>query len=282
MKSLLNVGCGSRYRSGWTNVDFVARGDEVMGHDILTGLPFPDHTFDVVYHSHVLEHIPKGRAPAFMQECCRVLRSGGILRVATPDLELLVREYLRTLEAAEAGDSSERLNYDWIMMHLYDQAVRERSGGEMGRWLSRQPVPNEDYALAWIGVEGKQIVDYFKQLAVSPALPPKRQAFVSMGLFFGRVFGNRTLLRERLLQVLLGHEYQALKIGRFRRSGEIHHWMYDRHSLARLMTGAGLAVPQKLTATDSAIPGWSGNFLDTEPDGRLFHPDSIFMEATKP
>ncbi len=282
MSSLLNVGCGRRYRSGWTNVDFAARGDAVIGHDILTGLPFADQTFDVVYHSHVLEHIPKARALTFMQECCRVLRSGGILRVATPDLERLVREYLRALEAAEAGDDSEWLNYDWMMIHLYDQTVRERSGGEMGRWLSRQPVPNEDYALAWIGVEGKQIVDYFKQRAGGSLLAANPKARGDLSLFFERVFQHRTPLRERLLQFLLGREYEALKIGRFRRSGEIHHWMYDRHSLARLMSDAGLIESRKRTATDSAILGWADHCLDTEPDGSVFHPDSIFMEATRP
>lgn len=282
MKPFLNVGCGGRYRPGWTNVDFASCGDEVIGHDILTGLPFPDDTFDVVYHSHVLEHIPKALAPDFMKECWRVLRSGGVLRVVTPDLERLVREYLRTLEAAEAGDRSERLNYDWMMIHLYDQTVRERSGGEMGRWLSRQPVPNEDYALAWIGVEGKQIVDYYKQQAVSPPSSAKRQAPGIIGSLFGKGSWHRTAPRERLLQALLGHEYEALRVGRFRRSGEIHHWMYDRHSLARLLSDAGLSKPRKLSATESTLPSWSDHNLDTEPDGSVFHPDSIFMEATKP
>jgi 2-hydroxychromene-2-carboxylate isomerase len=42
----------------------------------------------VVYHSHVLEHLPKDAAPRFVGECYRVLAEGGILRVVVPDLDI--------------------------------------------------------------------------------------------------------------------------------------------------------------------------------------------------
>ncbi len=51
------------------------------------GIPFPDRSFDVVYHSHVLEHLSKSEASKFLKECSRVLRPQGVLRVVVPDLE---------------------------------------------------------------------------------------------------------------------------------------------------------------------------------------------------
>ena len=43
-------------------------------------------------------------------------------------------------------------------------------------------------------------------------------------------------MRAVLVRRLLGRrDYDALMLGRFRLSGEIHHWMYDRYSLSLLV-----------------------------------------------
>ncbi|MGB7623746.1 MAG: class I SAM-dependent methyltransferase, partial [Terriglobia bacterium] len=52
--------------------------------NLAKGIPFPDLSFDVVYHSHFLEHVEKESAPAMIRECLRVLRRGGLLRVVVP------------------------------------------------------------------------------------------------------------------------------------------------------------------------------------------------------
>ena len=84
---MLNLGCGGRFHPEWTNIDFYSSGGAVIAHDLNLGIPFPDSSFDVVYHSHVLEHFPKAKARRFIAECVRVLKPGGILRVVVPDLE---------------------------------------------------------------------------------------------------------------------------------------------------------------------------------------------------
>lgn len=48
----------------------------------VTGLPFPDHSFDVVICSEVLEHVPANRSA--IQELLRVLKPGGDLAVTVP------------------------------------------------------------------------------------------------------------------------------------------------------------------------------------------------------
>jgi hypothetical protein len=78
--------------------------------------------------------------------------------------------------------------------------------------------------------------------------------------------------RESLLKILLGEEYSALQIGRFRQSGEVHQWMYDHYSLALLLKKCGLENIIQCSATESGIPDWVSWNLDTEPDGTVYKP----------
>lgn len=58
--------------------------------------------------------------------------------------------------------------------------------------------------------------------------------------------------------------------------------MYDSYSLAKLLKACGFQQIMQRTATQSYIPNWSDFNLDTEPDGSVYKPDSLFMEAIKP
>ena len=58
--------------------------------------------------------------------------------------------------------------------------------------------------------------------------------------------------------------------------------MYDRYSLARLLRDSGFRDPVRREANESLIPGWTKFNLDTEPDGTVYKPDSMYMEAVKP
>jgi SAM-dependent methyltransferase len=130
---MFNIGCGVRMHRDWNNVDFsylvrlrrhmgLAKwlhrfgvlselrwnrvpliAPDVIVHDLRKGIPAPDDSVDVVYHSHVLEHIDRDIAPIFLRECLRVLRPGGILRVAVPDLEKYARDYLSPVAILDAG-----------------------------------------------------------------------------------------------------------------------------------------------------------------------------------
>lgn len=109
---LLNLGCGTHFHNDWTNLDFVSTGENVIAHDLLKGIPFKNKSFDVVYHSHVLEHFRKEDGAAFMKECYRVLKPGGIIRVVLPNLETIVKNYIQFLDAALLGNKRAEHNYD--------------------------------------------------------------------------------------------------------------------------------------------------------------------------
>jgi predicted SAM-dependent methyltransferase len=52
-----------------------------------------------VYSSHMIEHLDRSEARAFLTEVRRVLRPGGVVRIAAPDLSRLVSDYLATGDA---------------------------------------------------------------------------------------------------------------------------------------------------------------------------------------
>ena len=85
-----------------------------------------------------------------------------------------------------------------------------------------------------------------------------------------------------MLKVLCGREYRMLQTGRFRQKGENHRWMYDRYSLSVLLGKCGLKSIKQRTAAESYIPNWISFNLDTELDGTVYKPDSLYMEGVKP
>jgi SAM-dependent methyltransferase len=75
----LNFGCGTNRLAGWDNFD-----SEI---DIARPLPFVNASAEFILAEHVVEHVPYGEALLFFRECRRVLKAGGVLRVAVPSVE---------------------------------------------------------------------------------------------------------------------------------------------------------------------------------------------------
>jgi predicted SAM-dependent methyltransferase len=268
----LNLGCGTRFHPDWENVDIYPSGPGVRVHDLHNRTPYSDETFEIVYHSHVLEHFPRKQALVFLQECHRVLKSGGVIRVAVPDLECIVRLYLESLEKASNGVPGWADNYEWMIMEMYDQTVRESSGGDMPEFVRRARIGEREFIRQRLGGELDRML--VSELAIAEGR--RRHPFRLVHRFAGAV-------RRKILRLLIGSEgIRAYDLGRFRLSGELHRWMYDRYSLARALERGGFSSTRAVGPTESAIPDWSGFHLDTEPDGSVYKPDSLYMEATRP
>lgn len=94
----LHLGCGDRviHLPGWFNVDLrpPAKPGAAFALCVVGSLPVADGAIDLVYASHVLEHIRRPDTAAVLAEWRRVLRPGGTLRIAVPDLEVAFRTYL--------------------------------------------------------------------------------------------------------------------------------------------------------------------------------------------
>jgi SAM-dependent methyltransferase len=152
-RACLNLGSSARVAPNWNNVDsswlfrlarhpIAARLSRRLGlisdyrwerlqkldpsvvvWNLARGVPYPDRSFEVVYHSHVLEHIDREAAPAFLEECLRVLRPRGVIRVVVPDLETLARRYLAAVDrSADHGDPGA---HSAAIDEIFDQMVRK-------------------------------------------------------------------------------------------------------------------------------------------------------------
>ncbi len=274
----LNLGCGYRFHPTWTNVNFISTGENIIAHNLTQGIPFPDASFDVVYHSHLLEHFPKNAVAPFLKECYRVLRPQGVLRVVVPDLEQIARTYLIALEKASSGSEEWATNYEWILLELLDQMLRTRRGGEMKAYLYREQIPHEEFILKRCGIQAKKDIEQARQKRLNSDQRSEfkkrlKHLFKQIDLF---LIESQTPLLKPLSKL-----YNALRIGYFRQSGEVHQWMYDRYSLSVLLEKCGFKDIVQCQATESYVPDWASFNLDTEPNGIVYKPDSLFMEGIK-
>jgi SAM-dependent methyltransferase len=80
----LELGPGGSPLKGFVGVDVVKRPGVVVA-DVSKRLPFDDGSFDVVYASHVLEHMPWYDNVKILKEWARMLRRGGKMEVWVPN-----------------------------------------------------------------------------------------------------------------------------------------------------------------------------------------------------
>lgn len=102
----LNVGSGKAKLPGWVNVDLELNSDLVL--DVRKGLPFDNNSVDFIYNEHFLEHLTFEEGLRVLKEFNRCLRVDGVLRIATPDLDFIVKKY-----------NSDWKNQDWLSWPEY-------------------------------------------------------------------------------------------------------------------------------------------------------------------
>ena len=263
----LNLGCGSLFFPSWVNIDFLPR-PCVQGHNLTKPLPFADDSFDATYSSHVLEHFSKDQGKKFVEEQFRVLKNGGVCRLVVPDLEMLCRSYLDKLENT-IQKSGSRLSYEWGVIELIDQMTRDTSGGQMRAFLNKYPNQLED------------ITDRVGDEALA-----KQGSKVTLVGERSDIPGNTNKLGEsvysRLKRKWLKFKSKFSADDDPGKSGESHKWMYDKISLANLMSEVGFTECEVTTFDQSRIPNWNEENLDISLYGNLSRkPDSLYMEGIK-
>lgn len=161
----LNLGCGPVQPDGWVNVDGSIRawiasrlspvdrllvllklwpatefGKRTIVTNLRKRLPWADASVDAVYMGEVLEHFTRADGFALLQECFRVLKPGGVLRLRVPDNAQFWRNYLREYDATQTRPRSEwTLSHSrWVEMFFNDISVRRTwlgSYGHFHKWM---------------------------------------------------------------------------------------------------------------------------------------------------
>lgn len=85
----LHLGCAERNFPGWLNCDINIYADCYL--DVGKPLLIPDDSADFIYSEHLIEHLEYPAANDFLRECRRVLKAGGVIRTATPDLDFFIK-----------------------------------------------------------------------------------------------------------------------------------------------------------------------------------------------
>jgi SAM-dependent methyltransferase len=108
MGKKLEIGPGSKRQPGFTTFDIDGKADADLRGDAADKLPWPDNTFEIVFASHILEHIPWYYSERALREWVRVLRPSGRLEVWVPDGIKILKGVLQ----AENGQKVEGMRHD--------------------------------------------------------------------------------------------------------------------------------------------------------------------------
>ena len=147
----LQIGAGANALEGWLNTDYYPSYWRVVFLDARKPFPLRDCTLDYILSEHQIEHLTYNEGLFMLRECYRVLKPGGRIRIATPDLEVLIG-----LHTPEKSDLQQRY-VKWIIdefipdvgtyrdsfvinyafrnfghQFIYDQATLQGAMGEAG------------------------------------------------------------------------------------------------------------------------------------------------------
>jgi predicted SAM-dependent methyltransferase/glycosyltransferase involved in cell wall biosynthesis len=88
----IEIGAGWNTRPGWLATDLnPPAGLTSMKLDASKPFAIPSDTFDYVYSEHMIEHVPLEDGLSMLEECNRILKPGGTIRIVTPSLGFLSR-----------------------------------------------------------------------------------------------------------------------------------------------------------------------------------------------
>lgn len=99
----LHLGAGPSVLPGWLNTDLEPAHHAILPLDAREPLPFPDSSLERVFAEHLIEHLEYTDGTSLLHEAFRVLRPGGIIRLATPDLRQLARLVLEELDEVQSA-----------------------------------------------------------------------------------------------------------------------------------------------------------------------------------
>ena len=117
----LHLGCGKRYIEGFTHID-LAKYDHIDFEIPVDKLDiFSNNSIDEIYASHVIEYFDRDKVKIVLEEWYRVLKPGGLLRLAVPNFNSLIKVY------EESNDLNNILGPLYGKWQIGDESIYHRT-----------------------------------------------------------------------------------------------------------------------------------------------------------
>lgn len=154
----LHIGAGRVHLPGFINIDLFDTHQADIYCD-LTRLPWDPGSFDLIYASHVLEHVHRRMVTATLHHWGDMLRKGGVLRLAVPSFDAVVERYKETRDLNELlgllyGGQTHPKNNHFITFNF--ETLRDhllRAGFKKVRpwdWRKTEHNEHDDYSQAYL------------------------------------------------------------------------------------------------------------------------------------
>lgn len=124
----VQIGSGPNPLSGWLNTDLTPNKDVVFL-DARERLPFDDCAVHYVFCEHLIEHLDYRDGVSLLRECFRVLKPGGRVRIATPDLGFIV-----SLQGHERSTENSRYVV-WMCGQFFPSIEKHQNVFVMNIWF---------------------------------------------------------------------------------------------------------------------------------------------------
>ncbi len=125
----LHLGCGKKYIPGFVHIDWDNYSHIDFVHPIDTLPMVKNNTASLIYCCHAFEYFDREENKKVLKEWKRVLMPGGVLRLAVPDFQNMVKVYLKY----------KNLDHRGILGPMYGRwEVKDKKGRK--RWIYHKTV----------------------------------------------------------------------------------------------------------------------------------------------
>lgn len=269
--NFINIACGDTYviEKGWQNFDFSPHSSFVTQANLLGDLPLNNCNVDIVYSSHFIEHIPRSMVPTFLSECYRILKPRGRIRLVLPDLGELCSTYL------DERNSGSHDKADFLVLEMLDQCVRNISGGELGAYYSQLRSDAEN---------NSEMISYVKKRTGHDFRfnnAPFEISYKKWLSIFDKILSKISQWYCHIVIAFLPMAFRTQNIS-LTSVGERHTWIYDYHTLEKMLNEAGFSSVQKFSANTSGVTNFPFYPLDINSDGSARKGlESMYIEALR-